>query len=446
MPYTSGPTRPPRFAPSSYQWLIYAITFLIVLIDGYDTQAVSFAAPALREEIGGDHAALGALFSAGLFGGLVGGLVFGPLGDRIGRKPILLISLAIMAAGSFATAFANGVDQLSLLRFLTGIGLGGAIPGVIATAAEYAPRGRRSLVVALVFSGFPLGAVAGSITSALVLAEHGWRLIFIIGAIAPALLLLATALWLPESLALLERGGDAARARALRVRERLGARGGDLEGAEEARHYGPRGSVLQLFTEGRAAGTALIWTICFLSLLCTYGIVSWIPTLVREAGLPIEIAVLSSGALNIGSIFGNLMLARLGDRIPPFTAMATAYFIGALFVGAIGFASTSSTTMLLVCFAAGLFTIGAQLSVTAVVAAFYPTRVRATGIGWSFGIGRFGGVVGPTLAGLVLAQGASFEHFMMAVGAVSAAAGCGVLALSLASARASARAPAERIA
>ena len=436
---TGGRGNPARFAPSRYQWLIYVITFLIVLTDGYDTQAVSFAAPALRDEFGGDHAALGVLFSAGLLGSLIGGLIFGPLGDRIGRKPILLISLAIIAGGSLATAFADGIDQLSQLRFLTGIGLGGAIPGVIATAAEYAPRGRRSLIVALVFSGFPLGAVAGSITSALVLADFGWRLIFIIGAIAPALLLLATALWLPESLALLERGSAAARARAQRVRERLGA-SAELAGAEEGGHHGTRGSVFRLFTEGRAAGTALIWTICFLGLLCIYGIVSWIPTLVREAGLPIEIAVLSSGALNTGSVFGNLVLARLADRIPPFGPLACAYFIGAIFVGAIGFASHSAATMLLVCFAAGLFTVGAQLSVTALVASYYPASVRATGIGWSFGIGRFGGVVGPTLAGLLLAQGTSFEHFMVAVGAVSAVAGCSVLALSLTSARARARA------
>lgn len=412
---------------SAYQVLVLATIFLVVLIDGYDTQAISLAAPSLREEFGGNHQALGSMFSAGLFGGLIGGLVFGPLGDRFGRKPIILASLFIISVGSALTLFENDVAGISLLRLFTGVGLGGAIPGVISIAAEYAPRGRRSLVVALVFSGFPLGAVTGAIVSALVLLEFGWRAIFTIGAIAPLVLFVVSIFVLPESLAWLQRDGRHA-ARAARIVARLGQRASDDLAPADGGRGGPA-PFLDLFREGRGVGTLLLWLICFLSLLGVYGLVSWIPTLVRDAGLPLQVAVLSAGALNIGSVFGNLILARIADRHAPYVSMALSYLIGGACIGLVGQATGSSATMLLACFAAGLFAIGAQLSLTALIASFYPTSVRATGVGWSFAISRVGGVVGPSLAAMLLAGGVGFQGFMIAAGSAAAAAGLTVLAL-----------------
>lgn len=413
---------------SPYQILVFVLCFLIVLIDGFDTQAVAFAAPLLRHELEGGPHALGLLFSAGLFGGLVGGLVFGPLGDRVGRKPILVWALAIVAAGTLATAFAHGRTELAALRFLTGLGLGGAIPGVIALTAEYAPPGRRSLIVALVFSGFPLGAVVGSVVSAVVLPDFGWRAVFVIGGVAPAILLPVVLFLLPESLAFLRRkiGGERSSDTILR---RLGPRAAEALDGEERGHAAPRNAIVDLFREGRAPGTLLLWTIFFLSLLATYCTVSWLPTLVKGAGLPLQTAVLAAGAINIGSVIGNVGLARLGDKVSPYGPIAGAYLVGGLFVGLIGLSVGSSATMLWVCFAAGAFAVGAQLSVTTLVARFYPARLRATGVGWSFGVGRLGGVVGPALAGVLLAADIGFARLMFVVGSLSVLSAIAVLLL-----------------
>lgn len=415
-PEPSAPTGP-RGPIGPYQVLVFSLCFLIVLVDGFDTQAVAFAAPLLRHELQGGPHALGALFSAGLFGGLVGGLVFGSLGDRIGRKPILVGAMAIVAVGSLATALAQGASTLAALRFFTGLGLGGAIPGVIALAAEYAPPGRRKLIVAMVFSGFPLGAVVGSLVSALVMPELGWRAVFVIGGVAPAILLPLTLFLAPESLAHL-RGRPGGEALVVRIAARVGARQVEALGAEPP-HAAPRNAIADLFREGRAAGTTLLWAICFLSLLATYCTINWLPTLVRDAGLPLKTAVLAAGAINIGSVVGNIVLSRLGDRYSPYGPIAIAYLLGGVCVGLIGQATASSAAMLLACLAAGAFAVGAQLSVTALIAAYYPARLRATGVGWSFGVGRLGGVAGPMFAGWLLAADVGFSALMFLIGGIS---------------------------
>ena len=414
---------------SPYQVLVFVLCFLIVLIDGFDTQAVAFAAPLLRHELGGGHNALGLLFSAGLLGGLFGGLAFGPVGDRLGRRPILVAALAIVAAGTLATAAAHGAPALATLRFLTGLGLGGAIPGVIALAAEYAPSGRRKLIVSLVFSGFPLGAVVGSLVSAWVLPHLGWRAIFVIGGAAPAVLLPVCWILLPESLAHLRARHGSAQA-AARIIARLGPQASKALGEDAGDHRGPRNAIVDLFSEGRAAGTALLWLICFVSLLATYCTISWLPTLVREAGLPLSTAVLAAGAINVGSVLGNIVLSRLGDRISPFGPIAASFLLGGLCVGMIGMATGSSGEMLGVCLAAGAFAVGGQLSITALIAAYYPARLRATGVGWSFGIGRLGGVVGPMIAGLLLAADIGFGRLMFVIGAIFVVAAIAVTLLA----------------
>jgi AAHS family 4-hydroxybenzoate transporter-like MFS transporter len=415
---------------SGFQLLIAAICFLVMLADGYDTQVVAFAAPVLLPELGGDHSRLGMVFGAGLFGGLIGGLLLGPLGDRIGRKPILVASMTIVAVGSFATALANTAEQLALLRLLTGVGLGGAIPSVIALSSEYAPARWRSTIVACVFSGFPLGAVAGSIISAEMLPVWGWRGLFVLGAVAPLILLLPILFALPESLHVLRRG-TGREARIARIIARLGPDAAAELERNTGHHGAPRDQrpVRSLFTEQRAAATLLIWFVSFVCMLSIYCIVNWLPTLIRGAGLPLDTAVLAIGAINIGSVIGNLAIARLADRFPPYLLTASSFVAGALFLGLVGRATGSSELMLFVCFLAGLLAIGAQLSIIPLIARFYPAGIRATGIGWSFGIGRFGGVLGPTVAGVFLSLGLSFANLMLTVAGLIFLAGVAVFLL-----------------
>ncbi len=411
-----------------YQCLVFGICFLTILIDGFDTQAAAFAGPLLKDAIGGGSQMLGLIFGAGLLGGLVGGLLLGPLGDRVGRRPLILTALLIIALGSFATGFTHNGYQIAVFRFLTGLGLGGAVPSVIALSAEYSSARWRSTVVAIVFNGFPLGAVLGSVLAAYVLPLWGWRVLFEIGGVIPTLIFGVAALCLPESLQYLARSRQSGRLNVLM--HRLGDSAEALMRDEKChRASANRGSVARLFSGGFARVTVLVWIICFLSLLSVYFIVSWLPTIAAEAGLPLRTAVLAIAAINIGSVLGNVALARVADRRSPYLPTGISYVVGAIFIALIGIATTSSFLMLGMCFAAGVFCVGAQLSVTAIIARLYPTELRATGIGWSFGVGRLGGIIGPIAAGFLLGNGFGLSMLTVLAGMLSFLTGIAVLML-----------------
>lgn len=422
---------------SRYQLMVFALCFTLILIDGFDTQAVAFAGPALRQQFGAET--LGLIFGSGLLGGLVGGVTFGTLGDRFGRRRLLLVALVLIAVGSLATTLASTPQELAAIRFATGLGLGGAIPNVLAVTAEYAPAERRSTLVAIVFSGFPLGAVVGSVLSSYVVPEWGWRAVFAIGGIAPALCLPIVARYLPESLQFLSRHGRTAE---LNTHiERMGPAAHALLSDEKQHHNAAKsGSVSQLFSPGLAASTSLIWLTYFVSLLCIYCLINWLPTLAAESGLPLRTALLAIGTINIGSIVGNVVLARLADRTNSYAFTGASYIVGALCIGSLGIATGSSAQMLFVAFAAGLFSVGAQMSVTALVARIYPSAIRATGIGWSFGVGRLGGVAGPVVAGFLIGAGFNFAQLMAMLASLSVLAGGIVLLLGQVQRRAAERA------
>jgi AAHS family 4-hydroxybenzoate transporter-like MFS transporter len=348
------------------------------------------------------------------------------MGDRFGRRPLLIAALSIMSAGSIATGFAHSAPEVALLRLLTGLGLGGAVPNVIALTAEYAPPRSRSTIVAIVFNGFPLGAMIGSIVGARVLPSFGWRTLFIVGGSIPVLVLVLVALLLPESPAFLMRSGRTQEVK--RIVARLGDAAATLLREPESNGLA-RGSVLQLFANGLAASTVLIWIGTLLSILCIYCTVNWLPVLIAGGGLPLQTAILSVGALNIGSVIGNIILARFGDRNTAYVPTAVFYVIGAVFLSVVGVSGSSSALMLGVTFGAGLFGFGGQLSVTTLTARLYPTELRATGSGWAFAIGRVGGVIGPVFAGFLLGYGMGFATMMAVLGGLMLLAGLAIFLL-----------------
>jgi AAHS family 4-hydroxybenzoate transporter-like MFS transporter len=407
------------------QILVASLCFLTILIDGFDTQSAAFAGPLLKREFGGGPQALGFIFGLGMFGALLGGMILGPLGDRFGRRPLLISALCIMSAGSIATGFANSAHEVAILRLITGLGLGGAVPNVIALSAEYAPPRSRSTVVSIVFNGFPLGAMLGSIVGAQLLPIYGWRTLFIVGGAIPVLVLVLVTLLLPESPAFLMR------------KSRTAATGRDLAHVGDAPVLLPsepeggdaRVSVLRLFADGLGTSTALIWAGTLLSILCIYCTVNWLPVLISDGGLPLQTAILAVGALNIGSVIGNLILARFGDRSAAYVPTALFYVLGAIFLSLVGISGSSSALMLGVTFGAGLFGFGGQLSVTTITARLYPTELRATGTGWAFAMGRVGGVIGPVFAGSLLGYGMGFATMMLILGGLMLLAGLAIFFL-----------------
>ena len=410
------------------QLVVAGLGFCTVFIDSFATQTVAVAGPLLKRELAGGSEALGLIFGLNMLGGLIGALLFGALGDRYGRRPLVIAALVIIAAGSWVSASAHSASELALLRLLTGLGLGGALPNTVALVAEYAPPRWRSRFTAAVFNGFPLGAIIGSVVGARFVVAHGWRSIFLIGAGASAAILLGVIILLPESLAKL-RQRDRRQAYD-RLLARLGSMGPELA-SEHARdaHGASSGSLVRLFAPKLVAAVALVSVATFLSMLSQYSIMNWLPTLATEAGIPIGAAIISLALLNIGAIAGNLLLARIGDRRSPYVFTAVFYGLGGGLLVVLGMLIASPAALVALSLVGGLLAFGAQLSLTTITARLFDVDIRSTAVGWALAMGRVGAALGPMAAGWGFAHGMSIVAFMALVGLLFGLAGLSMLVL-----------------
>lgn len=398
----------------AFQVRVVALCAFIVLLDGFDTQAIGYVGPAIIQAWHVNRAALSPVFAAGLFGMMLGALGFGPLADRIGRRPVLILCTLLFGVFSLLTATADSLESLRLFRLLTGIGLGGAMPNAIALTTEYAPRRVRATTVMMMFCGFSLGAVLGGVAAAGLIARFGWTSVFVLGGAAPCLAVAVFLPLLPESIRyLVVHGKDRRKIFALL---RHVAPGAPLE-AEAILTVPEQKSnafvVGQLFTERRALFTALVWVVFFMSLLDLYFLVNWLPTIIHDAGVDAQKAVLITTMFQVGGIAGTLSLGRLFDRFSPFRALALTYLIGSVCILLVGTAGSSVGLLYATVFGAGFCIVGGQIGANALTAESYPTAIRATGVGWALGIGRIGSIIGPLVGGLLLSLRWDTRHIFL---------------------------------
>ena len=402
---------------TAFQWRILIACGVVAMVDGFDTQAIALVAPELARAWAVPPAAFGPVFGIGLLGGLIGGLMMGSACDRFGRRPCLLIAILLFGLTSLATPWVSTLGALRALRLVTGLGLGGALPCIISLASEFAPHRLRRSAVSWMFCGFPLGAVAGGIAAALLLPAFGWKPIFLLGGAVPLALLPVLMRVIPESPRFLTLRGDAAGV--TRVLRRMGI--AERWNGRAAPAPAGRTPIVNLFTHGRATGTLLIWTTLFLSLVLAYFLINWLPLVARSTGIGIRGAVLAVAALNLGTIAGCLVLAPYANRRPG-RVIGLAYVAGAGAIVLIGQSGASVAMLLATCFAAGFFAIGAQFCTIALGASFYETWLRATGVGWSMGVARIGGVVGPVIGGVLVGAAIAPDMLMAVTGLVALAA------------------------
>jgi AAHS family 4-hydroxybenzoate transporter-like MFS transporter len=408
------------------------VCFVVVALDGFDTQSVAFVAPALRHTWDVSPELFGPLFGAGLLGTLVGSIAFGSLADRFGRKPMLMLSTLLFGLMTLACATASSIEQLGTYRFIAGLGLGGAIPNVLALISEYSPKSVRSTAIVVTFAGFPIGAVLGGMGSARLIPAFGWESVFVIGGLLPILMLPAIGFLVPESARFLS-GRPERRPKLERILERVAPA---LTADERAAIRLPpaRGTsvpVRSLFSEGRASWTLLLWGLTFTTLLLGYFLVNWTPLLLVDAGLDHHQAIMGVVVLNLGGVLGGFLIGRISDRSGPFRALAVAYLVGAVFVATVGFMIGSPAgTLLALIFVVGFCVFGAQLNLSAVSAIYYPVYMRSTGIGWNMGIGRFGSVVGPTVGGALIAFGLDQGQMFLSAAVPAILAGSIVIAMA----------------
>ena len=402
----------------SFHVLVAGLCASVVFIDGFDAQVMGFVAPALSAELHIARVALGAVISSGTFGMMLGALVFGPLADRIGRKPVLVTCVLTFGLGSLLTTTATSVGELAAFRVFTGLGMGGAMPNAIALTSEYMPKRSRTSVVMTMFCGFSFGSACAGWVAAAVIRRFGWQAVFLVGGATPVLLALPLIAVLPESLRFLVlKGGN--RQRVTRYLSRI-APGGEMPGhviAGEDDHQAGSSSVRQLFADGRASATLLLWTMFFMNLLNLWFLNNWLPLILNDAGMQIEAASLITSLFQIGGLVGSLALAALWGRRLSFGLLASIYLAAAVFILLIGEAGTFVPLLVVAVFVSGVAVIGGQTASNALAAELYPTTIRSTGVGWALGVGRVGLMLGPILGGVLLSYGGGARRTFWAAAA-----------------------------
>jgi AAHS family 4-hydroxybenzoate transporter-like MFS transporter len=394
-----------RSPVGSLQWRVVVLCALVALLDGLDIQTMALVTPVVAADWGLPASGFGLVLSA-TFAGIMGGaLVGGLLGDRFGRRMVLILAFVLVGLTSILTAFAETPEQLMLFRLLTGFGIGACMPNFTALTAEYVPAKRVGFFVTLMYSAVPLGGVAGGYLAPGVIAAFGWEAVFIVGGAIPLVIALALLLWLPESIRfLVNRGADDAKVGAYLERIDRGYRYDPSHTFEV--HQRPKGGSLPvLFTEGRTLVTLLLWLVFFFSLFGMYLLVSWLPTVFAAQGWPRAQAIQSASNFQLGGIVGGITLGWLIDRFGPYPVLTPAFLAAALLTAAIGVVGGGLGVIMVVIALSGFAIVGAQLGMTALAATIYPTSARSTGVGWALGIGRSGAVISPMVGGMALAAG-----------------------------------------
>ncbi len=410
---------------SGYQWTIFALCFFVVLLDGFDTAAIGYIAPSLLTEWGVERPALAPVLSAALFGLTAGALAAGPLADRFGRKAVLAASVLLMGAACLLSGFSGSLNQLVVWRFITGLGLGAAMPNAVTLMSEYCPDARRATLTNAMFCGFPLGAAFGGFLAAWMIPQFGWRSVLVLGGVAPLVLALLLLLLLPESLRYMVAESHPAE-RIRRVLRRISATAADATAftMHEKVETQAKSGIGVVLSRPYLVGSVMLWTAYFMGLVIFYALINWMPVLFRDAGLDPRTASLITALFPLGGIVA-VLSGWLMDRFNPNWVVATCFALTAAAIYAIGLTAGVLALLVVVVLAAGTLMNTAQSSLPALAAGFYPTHGRATGVAWMMALGRFGGIAGSFLVAELARRQMTFEGIFMVMaipGLVAAAA------------------------
>ncbi|GAM04209.1 MFS transporter [Novosphingobium sp. MBES04] len=405
------------------QILVVALSIALNALDGFDVLAISFASPGIASEWGIDRAALGIVLSMELIGMAIGSILLGNLADRIGRRPTVLGCLVVMAGGMALATLASSVTMLGVIRFLTGLGIGGMLACTNAIVAEFSNARHRNLAVAIMASGYPMGAILGGSIASSLLADGNWRDVFIFGALVSAAFLPLAWFLLPESVGFhVHRRRPDALARINAVLGRLGHHA--AEGLPAASDSAPKPSLAALFAPRLARSTILLTLAYFCHIMTFYFILKWIPKIVVDMGYP---AAQAGGVLvwaNVGGLLGASLLSFLTYRVQVRWLVIGAMLVSTVMVTVFGQGQTSLGGLATVAGAAGFFTNAGVVGLYAIFAKAFPTEVRAGGTGFVIGVGRGGAALGPIVAGFLFTAGFGLAEvaLLMACGSLLGAA------------------------
>lgn len=385
---------------------IVILSLLVQCADGFDLAAMSYAAPELIRSWHFPASELGPVFSAGLVGMAVGGPLFGYVGDHYGRRVAILLSTLVYGLFSLLIVASPDLHIMLVLRFISGVGLGGLLPNTVALNAEFAPKRLRATLIIIMFMGLAVGGILPSIVATTLQHAFGWRAFFFVGGIAPLLLAVALYYLLPESIKfLLTKKGASAQATKLaaQLRPDLGITPQTQLVIATTRQGVNSFSPALLFSDGLGWITLLVWLLFSAALVVNFFVNSWMPTLFSAAGLTGDQTAVTQAAYYVGAIVGGLVISRLIDRWG-IVAIAAYFLIGCPVVAAIGTPGLSHYALTGVVFLTGACVLGSQLGMNAVTGMIYPTSIRSKGAGWASGIGRIVSTAGPVVGGSLIAH------------------------------------------
>jgi AAHS family 4-hydroxybenzoate transporter-like MFS transporter len=414
---------------SRYQWRVVILCFLIVFLDGLDTAAMGFIAPALSAEWGIDRASLGPVMSAALIGMVFGALGSGPLADRFGRKVVLVVAVFLFGLFSLLSAYSSNIDQLLILRLLTGLGLGAAMPNATTLLSEYTPERLKSLLVTSMFCGFNLGMACGGFVSAKLIPAIGWHSLLMLGGILPLILTVVLMIWLPESarfLVVRNLGVDRIR-KVLAPISRQEVNAAKDFSVPEQKTVRSRNVLKVIFSGTYSAGTLLLWLTYFMGLVIVYLLTSWLPTLMRDSGASMEQSAFIGALFQFGGVLSAVGVGWAMDKYNPHKVIGCAYFLAGVFAWLVGQSLGNVAVLATLVLLAGMCINGAQSAMPSLAARFYPTQGRATGVSWMLGIGRFGAILGAWAGATLLGLGWNFEQVLTALVVPAALAAIAVL-------------------
>lgn len=397
-----------RFNIKILVWML-----LVLLADGYDLNAIAIVAPDIAKIWHVDRAALGLVFSAGLVGVALGSPLFGYLGDRIGRKRGIILGCVLYGLFSLATVRVTSVQALILIRFLTGLSLGGVMPNVYVLAAEFAPKSFRAAFAVLAGMGITLGAASAGPVYTMFAPSYGWPAVFVIGGVLPFVIALGVYGFVPESIKFLALQENK-RSEVTRLVNLIRP---DIAIRQDTQFFVPpkvRQRIVPdgLFRDRLGMITVLLWIVFLMQNATNFFVNMWMTTLLREGGMVASQAALTQSMYFLGANFGVVTMALLLGRLG-FAAIAGMAAIYLPMVAAIGVPGLPGGVLSTLVFIAGLCNGGIYTGLGAAAALLYPTAIRANGTGWALGVGRIGAIIGPVVGGALLARHISNQHIFL---------------------------------
>ena len=395
---------------SGQQVLVVGLCMFFNMLDGFDITAMAVVAGAVSKELQLTDDRLGLIFSFALAGMMAGAMLLAPVSDVIGRRKVIILSLILVGVSILFTANATTLSEFIVLRFVSGLGAGAMLACQAALAAEYSPEKYRSLSVAATTAGYPLGAMMTSVVAGLILPDFGWRGMFWFGGVVTLAMGIIAWTFIPESLKyLFDRRPANALERVNRILKKLGKQTlSILPASAEAQTREPRGvvgNVTSLLMRERRSVTLMLWATFFLCFSSIYFLLSWIPRLMEQAGYSAETGRLAFFLFNAGGVIGIFILGGLATYGRLTNLVFSFLFSSALCMVIFAMVPSQPALLMGIIFLMGLLQQGGFTGLYAVAAKIYPTEVRSTGIGWAIGFGRSGAVVGPALAGVLIAAG-----------------------------------------